>query len=115
MAGIDVEHDPAGVRSRIGLVFQDPSLDGQLTAQENLEFHAFVYDVPAAERAARIASALEMVELTDRAKSVVMTFSGGMKRRLEIARGILHTPDVLFLDEPTIGLDPQTRPTSGAT
>jgi ABC-2 type transport system ATP-binding protein len=109
VAGIDVEHDPAGVRSRIGLVFQDPSLDGQLTAQENLEFHAFVYDVPAAERAARIASALEMVELTDRAKSVVMTFSGGMKRRLEIARGILHTPDVLFLDEPTIGLDPQTR------
>jgi len=109
VAGIDVEHDPAGVRSRIGLVFQDPSLDGQLTAQENLEFHAFVYDVPAAERAARIASALEMVDLTDRAKSVVMTFSGGMKRRLEIARGILHTPDVLFLDEPTIGLDPQTR------
>jgi len=109
VAGIDVEHDPAGVRSRIGLVFQDPSLDAQLTARENLQFHAFVYDVPAAERAERIAAALEMVELTDRADSTVMTFSGGMKRRLEIARGILHTPDVLFLDEPTIGLDPQTR------
>jgi ABC-2 type transport system ATP-binding protein len=109
VAGIDVEHDPAGVRSRIGLVFQDPSLDGQLTARENLQFHAFVYDVPASERAERIAAVLEMVELTDRADSTVMTFSGGMKRRLEIARGILHTPDVLFLDEPTIGLDPQTR------
>jgi ABC-2 type transport system ATP-binding protein len=109
VAGIDVEHDPAGVRSRIGLVFQDPSLDGQLTARENLQFHAFVYNVPAAERAERIAAALEMVELSDRADSTVMTFSGGMRRRLEIARGILHTPDVLFLDEPTIGLDPQTR------
>jgi ABC-2 type transport system ATP-binding protein len=109
VAGIDVEHDPAGVRSRIGLVFQDPSLDGQLTARENLQFHAFVYNVPAAERAERIAAALEMVELTDRADSTVLTFSGGMRRRLEIARGILHTPDVLFLDEPTIGLDPQTR------
>jgi ABC-2 type transport system ATP-binding protein len=109
VAGIDVRHDPAGVRSRIGLVFQDPSLDGQLTARENLQFHAFVYDVPAAERAGRIAAALEMVELSDRADSIVMTFSGGMRRRLEIARGILHTPDVLFLDEPTIGLDPQTR------
>ncbi len=109
VAGIDVEHDPAGVRSRIGLVFQDPSLDGQLTARENLQFHAFVYNVPAAERAGRITAALEMVELSDRADSTVMTFSGGMRRRLEIARGILHTPDVLFLDEPTIGLDPQTR------
>jgi ABC-2 type transport system ATP-binding protein len=109
VAGIDVEHDPAGVRSRIGLVFQDPSLDGQLTARENLQFHAFVYNVPAAERAARITAALEMVELSDRADSTVITFSGGMRRRLEIARGILHTPDVLFLDEPTIGLDPQTR------
>ena len=92
VAGIDVDHDPAAVRSRIGLVFQDPSLDSQLTARENLQFHAFVYDVPAAERGSRIAAALEMVELTDRADSRVMTFSGGMKRRLEIARGILHTP-----------------------
>jgi len=109
VAGIDVERDPAGVRSRIGLVFQDPSLDAQLTARENLEFHAFIYDVPAAIRKQRIAEVLEMVDLTDRSDSVVLTFSGGMKRRLEIARGILHTPNVLFLDEPTIGLDPQTR------
>jgi ABC-2 type transport system ATP-binding protein len=109
VAGIDVDHDPAGVRSRIGLVFQDPSLDAQLTARENLEFHAFIYDVPASIRKERIAEVLEMVDLTDRADSVVLTYSGGMKRRLEIARGILHTPNVLFLDEPTIGLDPQTR------
>jgi len=109
VAGIDVDRDPAAVRSRIGLVFQDPSLDSQLTARENLEFHAFVYDVPASIRKQRIAEVLEMVELTDRADSVVLTYSGGMKRRLEIARGILHTPNVLFLDEPTIGLDPQTR------
>jgi ABC-2 type transport system ATP-binding protein len=109
VAGIDVDHDPAAVRSRIGLVFQDPSLDHQLTARENLEFHAFIYDVPASERKQRIADVLEMVELTDRANSQVITFSGGMRRRLEIARGMLHTPQVLFLDEPTIGLDPQTR------
>jgi ABC-2 type transport system ATP-binding protein len=109
VAGIDVDRDPSGVRSRIGLVFQDPSLDQQLTARENLQFHAFVYDVPAAIRAERIAEVLEMVELSDRADTPVMTFSGGMRRRLEIARGMLHTPQVLFLDEPTIGLDPQTR------
>jgi ABC-2 type transport system ATP-binding protein len=109
VAGLDVSHDPDGVRSRIGLVFQDPSLDIQLTARENLEFHAFIYDVPADVRRKRIAEVLEMVELADRAGSEVKTFSGGMKRRLEIARGILHTPDVLFLDEPTVGLDPQTR------
>ncbi|MDP9244649.1 MAG: ATP-binding cassette domain-containing protein [Chloroflexota bacterium] len=109
VAGIDVGHDPAAVRARIGLVFQDPSLDLQLTARENLEFHAFIYDVPAGMRKARIDEVLEMVELADRADAPVQTFSGGMRRRLEIARGILHTPDVLFLDEPTIGLDPQTR------
>ncbi|HEY7736886.1 MAG TPA: ATP-binding cassette domain-containing protein, partial [Candidatus Limnocylindrales bacterium] len=109
VAGFDVDRHPADVRARIGLVFQDPSLDAQLTARENLEFHAFVYSVPAAERAARIAQVLEMVELTDRANSIVMTFSGGMKRRLEIARGFLHTPKILFLDEPTLGLDPQSR------
>ncbi len=109
VAGIDVDRDPAGVRSHIGLVFQDPSLDQQLTARENLQFHAFIYDVPSAIRAQRISEVLAMVELTDRADSVVMTFSGGMRRRLEIARGMLHTPQVLFLDEPTIGLDPQTR------
>src|SRR5205809_4736567 len=109
VAGIDVTRDQSGVRSRIGLVFQDPSLDDQLTARENLEFHAFLYNVPRAERRARIDGVLEMVELQERAGSQVKTFSGGMKRRLEIARGILHYPQVLFLDEPTLGLDPQTR------
>jgi ABC-2 type transport system ATP-binding protein len=109
VAGIDVTKDPGAVRSRIGLVFQDPSLDDQLTARENLEFHAFLYDVPRSERRARIDGVLEMVELHERAGSQVRTFSGGMKRRLEIARGILHYPQVLFLDEPTLGLDPQTR------
>jgi ABC-2 type transport system ATP-binding protein len=109
VAGYDIDREPDDVRAMIGLVFQDPSLDVQLTARENLEFHAFIYGVPAADRDRRIAEVLEMVELTDRANSIVMQFSGGMKRRLEIARGMLHTPEVLFLDEPTIGLDPQTR------
>jgi len=109
VAGFDVTRDPDSVRAAIGLVFQDPALDEQLTARENLEFHAFLYDVPRAIRAQRIAEVLGMVELADRANSKVMTFSGGMKRRLEIARGILHSPEVLFLDEPTRGLDPQTR------
>jgi ABC-2 type transport system ATP-binding protein len=109
VAGLDVTRDPGAVRGRIGLVFQDPSLDDQLTARENLEFHAFLYNVPRAERRARIDGVLEMVELQERAGSQVRTFSGGMKRRLEIARGILHYPQVLFLDEPTLGLDPQTR------
>jgi ABC-2 type transport system ATP-binding protein len=109
VAGCDVQRRAGDVRARIGLVFQDPSLDDQLTARENLEFHAFVYNVPRADRRRRIDDALEMVELTDRASSLVKTFSGGMRRRLEIARGILHHPQVLFLDEPTLGLDPQTR------
>jgi ABC-2 type transport system ATP-binding protein len=109
VAGIDVLHDPSSVRARIGLVFQDPSLDGQLTGRENLEFHAFLYGLPAATRKQRIDDALDIVELTDRAGSPVLTYSGGMRRRLEIARGILHYPQVLFLDEPTLGLDPQTR------
>src|SRR5947209_8197281 len=109
VAGIDVTRDPGAVRARIGLVFQDPSLDDQLTARENLEFHAFLYGIPAAIRRQRIDEALAMVELADRASSPVRTFSGGMKRRLEIARGVLHYPHILFLDEPTLGLDPQTR------
>jgi ABC-2 type transport system ATP-binding protein len=109
VAGFDVAREPDAVRAAIGLVFQDPSLDSQLTAQENLRFHAFIYGVPAAERARRITQALQLVQLSDRADALVMTYSGGMRRRLEIARAMLHTPAVLFLDEPTIGLDPQTR------
>jgi len=109
VAGFDVTREPDSVRAAIGLVFQDPALDEQLTARENLEFHAFLYDVPRAIRTQRITEVLAMVELADRANSKVMAFSGGMKRRLEIARGILHSPEVLFLDEPTRGLDPQTR------
>jgi ABC-2 type transport system ATP-binding protein len=109
VAGIDVVRDPSAVRRRIGLVFQDPSLDDQLTGRENLEFHAFVYGVPAAERRRRIDEMLALLQLSDRAGSLVRTYSGGMKRRLEIARGMLHRPQILFLDEPTLGLDPQTR------
>ena len=109
VAGIDVARDPAAVRSRIGLVFQDPSLDDQLTARENLDLHGRIYRVPSALRRQRIDELLEVVELKDRASSLVRTFSGGMKRRLEIARGVLHHPQILFLDEPTLGLDPQTR------
>jgi ABC-2 type transport system ATP-binding protein len=109
VAGVDVTADPSLVRSRIGLVFQDPALDQQLTGRENLEFHAFLYGISPAVRAKRIDDALDMVGLTERAKSPVITYSGGMRRRLEIARGILHYPQVLFLDEPTLGLDPQTR------
>jgi ABC-2 type transport system ATP-binding protein len=109
VAGHDVARDPHAVRRSIGLVFQEPSLDDQLTARENLRFHALVYGVPRPERRQRIDGALRTVDLLDRAESPVRTFSGGMRRRLEIARGILHAPEVLFLDEPTQGLDPQTR------
>jgi len=109
VAGIDVVQDPARVRQRIGLVFQDPSLDDVLTGRENLEFHAWIYSVPASERGKRIDEMLALLQLTDRAGSQVRTYSGGMKRRLEIARGMLHQPEILFLDEPTLGLDPQTR------
>src|SRR4030088_1426638 len=109
VGGIDVTRQPGAVRARIGLVFQDPSLDDQLTARENLEFHAFIYNVPRSERRRSTHQVLKMVELEARAGSLVKTYSGGMKRRLEIARGILHHPQVLFLDEPTLGLDPQTR------
>ncbi|MBC7247000.1 MAG: ATP-binding cassette domain-containing protein [Actinobacteria bacterium] len=107
--GYDVRTHRSEVRQSIGLVFQDPSLDERLTANENLDFHAVIYAVPASERDRRKRELLEMVDLLDRADDLVITFSGGMKRRLEIARGLLHHPKVLFLDEPTIGLDPQTR------
>jgi ABC-2 type transport system ATP-binding protein len=109
VAGLDVMRHPDAVRHRLGLIFQDPSLDDQLTARENLEFHGFIYGLPARVRKERIGEVLAMVGLEDRAGSQVRTFSGGMKRRLEIARGVMHHPDVLFLDEPTLGLDPQTR------
>ena len=109
VAGFDVQTHPRQVRQSIGIIFQDPSLDERLTAWENLMFHAMIYRVPASVRRARIQNLLKMVRLADRRGDVVKTFSGGMKRRLEVARGLLHEPKVLFLDEPTIGLDPQTR------
>jgi len=109
VAGYDVNRERADVRRRIGLVFQDSTLDDYLTADENLRFHAELYGVPRALVAGRVQQVLEMVGLWERRKGIVRTFSGGMKRRLEIARGLLHSPRVLFLDEPTVGLDPQTR------
>ncbi|MDP1809687.1 MAG: ATP-binding cassette domain-containing protein [Actinomycetota bacterium] len=109
LAGYDVVSKASEVRASIGIVFQDPSLDERLSAYENLIFHALVYSVPKDVREERIASALDMVGLWERRRDIVRTFSGGMKRRLEIARGLLHHPKVLFLDEPTLGLDPQTR------
>jgi len=107
--GFDVVRQQRQVRQSIGLVFQDPSLDERLTGLQNLHFHALAYHVPASVRKQRIEQVLRMMELWDKRHSGVRTYSGGMKRRLELARGLLHYPKVLFLDEPTLGLDPQTR------
>ena len=109
VAGHDVVAERDTVRRNIGLVFQDTTLDTYLTGEQNLRFHADLYGVPKSAVAPRMRQVLEMVGLWDRRESLVRTYSGGMQRRLEIARGLLHAPHVLFLDEPTVGLDPQTR------
>ncbi len=109
LAGHDVTKERDGARNAFGIVFQDPSLDEELSAYENMDLHGVLYGLPKVERAKRIKQLLELVELWGRKDSMIKTFSGGMRRRLEIARGLLHEPRVLFLDEPTLGLDTQTR------
>jgi len=109
LAGFDVVTEQNETRKSFGVVFQDPSLDNDLTAYENMELHAVLYDVSSHDLAKRIKELLTLLELWDRKDSLVRTYSGGMRRRLEIARGLLHQPKVLFLDEPTLGLDTQTR------
>lgn len=107
--GFDIIREADKVRKSIGIVFQDPSVDDRLTGRENLFMHANLYGVPASEQKERISRILKLVELEDRADDLLRTYSGGMRRRLELGRGLIHYPKVLFLDEPTVGLDPQTR------
>ena len=107
--GYDIVKESMQVRKSIGIVFQDPSIDDRLTGRENLFMHANLYGVPASEQEKRINNVLKLVELEDRADELMRVYSGGMRRRLELARGLIHYPKVLFLDEPTLGLDPQTR------
>ena len=107
--GFDIVKEAMQVRKSIGIVFQDPSVDDRMTGRENLLMHANLYGVPTSEQNDRINSVLKLVELDERADDLTRTYSGGMRRRLELARGLIHYPKVLFLDEPTIGLDPQTR------
>ena len=107
--GFDIVKQATQVRKSIGIVFQDPSIDDRLTGKENLYMHANLYGVPPNEQKSRIEKVLNLVELEDRANDILRTYSSGMRRRLEIARGLIHYPKILFLDEPTIGLDPQTR------
>lgn len=109
IAGYGLRRDPHEIRNNIGIIFQDPSLDIGLTGRENLEFHAMMYNIGSDERKKRIKEVLDVVGLADKAEILVENYSGGMKRRLEIARGLIHYPKVLFLDEPTLGLDAQTR------
>ena len=109
IAGHDIVKEPAAVRRKVGIVFQDPTIDTLLTGRENLQLHARLYGIPSDVRGKRINEMLALVDLKDRANDITRTYSGGMRRRLELARGLLHRPAVLFLDEPTLGLDPQTR------